>query len=323
MSFELPLTNYQMKQVSFYVKAFAIIFFTVFFIGNISVAIFGRSTSVNEESYTMKDGYPIFQSQKEYIRFVRTYPYDVGIKFTIHKIQNGQSFWDLTRRYNISLDTIIGANPFLKELVPGENMELVIPSKDGVLFPFNNFYDVVRMKELLKHDGPVNGSYLPGFFSIISTDDIRLVFFPGKKPAMVNDSIERIYNYRLAFQRPLRGYLTSLFGDRVDPMLHGTRFHNGIDIMGRTGTAIKPIRDGLVTYTGWRSGYGKTIMVQHRDGYTSLYGHCSRIHVKVGTWVKKKDVIGRVGSTGRSTGPHLHFTFMKHGEPVNPIFFIW
>jgi len=79
----------------------------------------------------------------------------------------------------------------------------------------------------------------------------------------------------------------------------------------------------MVIFTGWRGGFGNTVMIQHDEGYTTLYGHLSSISVKVGAWVTKDDIIGQVGSTGFSTGPHLHFTVMKHGQDVNPLLFIW
>ena len=127
------------------------------------------------------------------------------------------------------------------------------------------------------------------------------------------------------FQSPLRGNYTSLFGSREHPYIQdGTfRFHNGVDIVSRYGNPIRPAREGMVIFTGWRGGFGNTIIIQHDEGYSTLYGHLSNISVKVGAWVTKNDVIGQVGSTGFSTGPHLHFTVMKHGQDLNPLLFIW
>ena len=114
-----------------------------------------------------------------------------------------------------------------------------------------------------------------------------------------------------------------MFGDRIDPIYNSSNFHNGIDIKAKMNSKYYPAREGVVSYTGWRSGYGKTIIIQHHDGYSTLYGHSNKIKVKTGDWVNKTSVIGLVGSTGRSTGPHLHFTLMKHGKFLNPLLHIW
>ncbi|HEY1406901.1 MAG TPA: M23 family metallopeptidase, partial [Spirochaetota bacterium] len=104
---------------------------------------------------------------------------------------------------------------------------------------------------------------------------------------------------------------------------HSPDFHAALDIRAPMGTPIRPIKEGMVIQTGWREGYGMCIEIIHPDGYLSLYGHCSKIFVEKGMIVSKDDIIGAIGSTGRSTGPHLHFEMKRHGENVNPLFFIW
>jgi len=270
-----------------------------------------------------RDGFPIFTSQKKYIDLIKNYPHDPGVELRFHKIKHGESYWDITKRYNISIDTLIAANPFIKSLIAKKNIEIVVPARDGVLFAFNDILDVWRMKKNLNYESRITGDYLPGIFKIISTDDIRFVFYKDKRPVVVNPSLEKLYSYRDIFQAPVDGYLTSLFGDRVDPFIHAMAFHNGVDIQARYGSPIHAAKDGIVIFSGWRDGYGKTVMLQHHDGYTSLYGHCSSIKVKKGDWVKKNDVVGLIGSTGRSTGPHVHFTMMRHDKVINPLMVIW
>lgn len=113
--------------------------------------------------------------------------------------------------------------------------------------------------------------------------------------------------------------LTSEFGMRKDPFTGRMEFHDGIDLGVKRGTEITALRDGEVVYSGWKGGYGNTVIVRHDDGLESLYGHTARNHVEAGQTVRAGTVIADVGSTGRSTGPHLHLEVRRHGMAVNPM----
>ena len=115
------------------------------------------------------------------------------------------------------------------------------------------------------------------------------------------------------------GRLTSEFGMRKDPFTGRPQHHNGIDIAAETGTAILPYKSGQVTFSGWNAGYGKTVIVRHDDGTETVYSHASQVLAGVGDRVDTDDAIALVGSTGRSTGPHLHFELRKHGRAVDPV----
>ena len=117
---------------------------------------------------------------------------------------------------------------------------------------------------------------------------------------------------------PVPGFISSGFGYRHDPMNGSREFHEGIDIATRYGTPIKAPAEGLVVFTGWRSGYGKCIEISHGMGLSTRYAHLSKILIKNGDHVRRYQVIGRTGSTGRSTGPHLHYEVRRKGVPINP-----
>jgi murein DD-endopeptidase MepM/ murein hydrolase activator NlpD len=119
---------------------------------------------------------------------------------------------------------------------------------------------------------------------------------------------------------PLDGYrLTSDYGMRVHPVLGGRRQHKGIDLATAVGTPVHAPSDGIVGKAEWFSSYGLYIQIEHGGEIETRYGHLSRLNVAAGQFVHKGDVIGYVGTTGRSTGPHLHYEVRVAGEAVNPL----
>jgi murein DD-endopeptidase MepM/ murein hydrolase activator NlpD len=121
---------------------------------------------------------------------------------------------------------------------------------------------------------------------------------------------------------PLNARLSSPFGYRIHPIFKTRKMHTGIDLAAPSGTPIRAADGGTIVFAGWRGGYGKTVIVQHGNGLATLYAHLSSIKVGSGQSVGKGDVVGLVGSTGYSTGPHLHFEVRKNGSPVNPLSYL-
>jgi murein DD-endopeptidase MepM/ murein hydrolase activator NlpD len=114
------------------------------------------------------------------------------------------------------------------------------------------------------------------------------------------------------------GWLSSRYGKRNDPFTGKQDFHKGLDFAGKKGSEVIAVGDGVVSWEGKRSGFGNLIEVNHGNGYTTRYGHNQRHLVKVGDKVKKGQQIALMGSTGRSTGPHVHFEVLQNGKTVNP-----
>ena len=121
---------------------------------------------------------------------------------------------------------------------------------------------------------------------------------------------------------PVKGWLTSTFGYRSSPFTGRREMHKGLDIATRSNTPIIAPADGLVVFAGREGGFGNMIIIDHGYGITTRYGHCSSLEGKLGQKVKRGDIIARVGSTGRSTGPHVHYEVAVNGVSVNPARYI-
>lgn len=118
------------------------------------------------------------------------------------------------------------------------------------------------------------------------------------------------------------GYITSSYGERIDPFTGHESFHPGVDIGVRWGSQVHAVADGVVTYAGVREGYGKVVEIDHGDGYMTRYAHNSKLLAHVGEHVHVGEVISDAGSSGRSTGPHVHFEVWHDGKLVNPIAYV-
>ena len=123
--------------------------------------------------------------------------------------------------------------------------------------------------------------------------------------------------------RPVEsGYISSLYGQRTDPFDGRNAFHQGIDFAGTPGTRVLAVADGIVSHAGVDGGYGRLIEITHGNGYVTRYAHNAKLLVEAGQTVKRGDPIALMGSTGRSTGTHLHFEVLRDGRPVNPMSFV-
>ncbi|HLP66918.1 MAG TPA: M23 family metallopeptidase, partial [Rhizobium sp.] len=118
------------------------------------------------------------------------------------------------------------------------------------------------------------------------------------------------------------GWISSYFGIRPDPFTGHPERHNGIDLAGKEGSDVVAVASGVVTWAGDRFGYGEMVEINHGNGYVTRYGHANEVLVKVGQPIKKGHVVAHMGSTGRSTGPHVHFEVWRDGRPVDPLRYV-
>jgi murein DD-endopeptidase MepM/ murein hydrolase activator NlpD len=146
-----------------------------------------------------------------------------------------------------------------------------------------------------------------------------MLFLPGVEPQAALERLARVREEENRYIWPLHGRITSYFGRRNLGM--GTSsFHRGVDVAAPTGTPIVAARSGTVVFAGWStSGYGYLVRIRHQGGDETWYGHHSSVLVSVGESVRQGETIGLVGSTGISTGPHLHFELHEGGSAVDPL----
>jgi murein DD-endopeptidase MepM/ murein hydrolase activator NlpD len=164
----------------------------------------------------------------------------------------------------------------------------------------------------------IGGPFIPAKLAPDASKFDRLL----QRATLARDDAERLAHtlVRLPYRKPLPDDIevTSGFGVRADPFYHAAGMHTGMDMRGHVGEGVHATAAGKVVIAGWSGGYGNMVEIDHGGGLSTRYGHLSRILVKAGETVKPGQIIGRVGSTGRSTGPHLHYETRIDGAPVNP-----
>jgi murein DD-endopeptidase MepM/ murein hydrolase activator NlpD len=222
----------------------------------------------------------------------------------------GEDFLALAARCNIPYAAIATLNrlPHIRELSDGA--ALYLPSMPGLFIPEEPENDL----ELLMGS---SRSAEDGFTITVRRGGAgeRFRFIPGADFSPT----ERTFFLTGGFRFPLNNFrLTSGFGPRINPVTGNLRVHQGLDLAAPLGADVYAARDGVVTEIGEDPVYGKYVIIEHSENWTSLYGHLSSVNTDLRKNVKSGNLIGKVGSTGQSTGPHLHFEIRQHGRAQNP-----
>ncbi|AJR16072.1 LysM peptidoglycan-binding domain-containing M23 family metallopeptidase [Leptospira interrogans] len=234
-----------------------------------------------------------------------------SLEFYRYIVKKEDNFFKIMARTGMDIDTISSVNSLASpyDIYPG--MELLIPNMRGVYDSDERENSFLIRKKLSK-------KYKLAEKFISFDEDKKLWFIPGK--GLPKE--ERSFFYGVAFYRPLgsEGIISSRFGKRKDPFTRKETFHGGLDMAAEEGTPVYASADGEVYFSDKKGGYGNLIILGHKLGYETLYGHLSSISVRPGEKVHKGQKIGEVGQTGRATGNHLHFEVRRFNQRQKPIF---
>ncbi|WP_051569174.1 peptidoglycan DD-metalloendopeptidase family protein [Alkaliphilus transvaalensis] len=258
----------------------------------------------------------------------------------IHEVASGESTWTIARKYNLTVEDIAKANPDLnpERLSIGQQISLVVPKPFITVrtkeyaelietIPYETTYEetttLYKGDQKIVKQGIEGERELKAYIIKENGVEIKREVLEEK---VISQPTERVIAQGTTprpatvatgvFASPTRGTLTSRFGMRWGSM------HQGIDVAASTGTPINAADAGKVTFSGVNGAYGNLVIIDHENGYQTYYAHANRLLVKKGDRVHKGQQIATVGSTGRSTGPHLHFEVRKNGQPLNPLNFV-
>jgi murein DD-endopeptidase MepM/ murein hydrolase activator NlpD len=229
-----------------------------------------------------------------------------------YTVQKGDIIGDIAEKFGLNQDTLISSNGIKNTRLIQIGQVLKIPNQDGIFHTAQNGDTLAALGEKYQSSAEAIQTANELFSETIRPGAV--LFIPGARLDWIN--LQEI-NGDL-FLWPVPGYITSPYGYRRSPFTGLRQFHSGLDIGSPMGTPIRAAISGRVSAVGWDDSFGNYVVVSHHSGYRTLYAHMSVIRVKSGAYVGTGERIGDVGSTGRSTGPHLHFTVYKNGVTVNP-----
>jgi murein DD-endopeptidase MepM/ murein hydrolase activator NlpD len=240
-------------------------------------------------------------------------PEDIIKHLTIYlyTVKDDDSVLSLAARLNIPYSALASLNRLNSPSALVTGKQLLLPSCPGIFIPQILQTDLEKITGAARQDrsGSVEIKLR------IADKQESFLFFPGAD----FNATERAFFLNAGFRFPLRQYrVTSRYGIREDPITGRISMHQGIDLAAPEGTEVFAVADGVVTATGSDPIYGNYIIISHNNNWKSLYGHLQTIYTDLRSDVKSGNLIGRVGSTGQSTGPHLHFELRQDGKAFDP-----
>ena len=242
-----------------------------------------------------------------------------SVTVTRYQVEVGENYWSIAKENHLNVGTLIGANPDLPFKAPAGITINILP-KDGALHTVEKGETLKGIAAAYQVDEKALRAENPThWWRGLKEGDV--LFIPGAKPVRMTREWKDYFSKRGIFGTPFSQWAswTSSFGLRTDPITGEERSHKGLDLRAKYGVPVYASASGRVLFTGVAGGYGNLIQIKHKDGYVTYYGHLSKILVKSGQKVRRGTLIGKVGATGRVTGPHLHFEIRKNGKALDPL----
>lgn len=240
----------------------------------------------------------------------------VTLSLSSYQVAKNETLDAISKKFGIRLDTLISVNGIVDVRRIQSGTALKIPNIDGVAYKVKKGENLsliaaarnVSMLDIVDANDLTNQTITPG----------QTLFIPGARLST--------YDLKKALGKliiwPIKGHISSYFGYRANPFTGIRQFHNGLDIAGPMNTSVKAVMDGRVSETGFSSVFGNFVILSHEEGYQTLYAHLNKILVQQGTSVLQGKTIGLLGTTGYSTGPHVHLGVFKRGTAVDPLKFL-
>ena len=273
----------------------------------------------------LKEGFaPWDQPAEVFLKAIQTNFLGIDVRVISNQIVPKYHFWLVAKTNKIHIDCLIACNPFLTSFHARLGQIVYTPLEENGAFHYvqtnedlailSALYNVEKEKILARNKIGEEGVIPPG----------AVIYIPGGRPKVLTKKMRSLFMKRKIFRVPTDGWVRGRgFGYKMHPIFKEIKFHKGIDMKAEEGTLIFAARSGVVTMAGKANGYGKLVIIKHDQGFETYYAHLSKILVRPGQKVKRRKVIGRVGSSGYSTTPHLHFEVRKHGKPVDPLKYLW
>jgi murein DD-endopeptidase MepM/ murein hydrolase activator NlpD len=243
--------------------------------------------------------------------------------YSSYQVQAGETISEIAQKFALNTDTLISVNNIKEAKSLQIGQVLSVPNQDGIIHQGKRGEMLTAIVDKYKDE-----KYKAEGISIAKIQSVNEIF-PNANKIMENTTLfipgARMISSDLQeisgdlFLWPVYGRASDSYGWRSNPFgVGGREFHNGMDISAPTGTPIRAAMAGRVVFVGYNASYGNHVIITHSNGYRTLYAHMSVLRAKSGAYVGAGERIGDVGSTGRSTGPHLHFTVYKNSKTVNP-----
>lgn len=243
-----------------------------------------------------------------------------------HTVKQGDTLYSIAVKNNVSVNEIMHLNDMSSPKITVGQRLVMKGEGSSSSSSARSTYHTVKKGETLYRIAVRYGKSVDQLksYNNLSDNNInvgqRIYLVSGMAPKETVNNTPRTSSPTLrSFRAPLKSMtITSKYGTRVHPVTGKRTTHHGVDLRAPMNTPVYAPYAGVVTYSGWMSGYGKIVIIDHGGGYTTRYGHLNRWMVNKGTKVRKGQLIAKTGNTGISTGPHLHYEIRKNGNSLNP-----